>query len=101
MDAISKNPWAHTILIVLGLVIAVFGFINPRFDDVNDRIDSLDSSLNSLEAEVIANTAAIAHVASELDNIADMIIVAHTNGEVVVTESELRAIADRIPAPPE
>ena len=90
MDAMSKNPGLlYTILIVLGLVVAVFGFINPRFDDVNARIDSLDSSLNSLEAEVIANTAAIAHVDSKLDNIADMIIVAHTNGEV--TESELRA----------
>ena len=100
MDAMKKNPGLlYTILIVLGLAVAVSGFINPRFDDVNARIDSLDSSLNSLEAEVIANTAAIAHVDSKLDNIADMIIVAHTNGEV--TESELRAIADPIPAPPE
>ena len=100
MDAMSKYPGVlYTFLILLGLVVAVFGFINPRFDDVNDSIDSLDSSLNSLEAEVIANTAAIALVDSKLDNIADMIIVAHMNGEV--TESELRAIADGIPAPPE
>lgn len=95
-----KEKW-DSILILVVLLSTLLGIINPRFDAMERRFDAL-------EAKVDANTIAIAELESKIDavdtrfdnkfnNLANMMIVAHTNGDV--TEAELVAIWQRVIEP--
>lgn len=92
-----KSKW-ETILILITIVGSVMLLVNPRFDSLDDRIDSLEDKLDE-------NTIAITELGSNIkavevkfgnqfDNLADMMIVAHTNGDV--TEAELVEIWARV-----
>ena len=82
----AKEKW-DTILILVLLLAGLIGIINPRFDAIENR-------LGRLEDAVSANEKAIVQIDNKFDNLADMMIVAHTNGEI--TEEELRAIWVRV-----
>lgn len=95
-----KEKW-DSILILVVLLGTLLGIINPRFDALGSRFDTL-------EAKVDANTIAITQLDGKIDavetkfdnkfkNLADMMIVAHTNGDV--TEAELVAIWERVIEP--
>ncbi len=102
-----KEKW-DSILILVVLLSTLLGIINPRFDAMERRFDSMESRFDTLEAKVDANTIAIAELDSKIDavdtkfdnkfnNLANMMIVAHTNGDV--TEAELVAIWQRVIEP--
>lgn len=95
-----KEKW-DSILILIVLLGALLGIINPRFDTLEARFDSL-------EAKVDANTIAITELNGKINaldtkldnkfnNLADMMIVAYTNGNV--TEEALIAIWERVIEP--
>ena len=95
-----KEKW-DSILILIVLLSTLLGIINPRFDVLESRFDTL-------EAKLYANTIAITELDGKIDavetkfdnkfnNLADMMIVAHTNGNV--TEEELAAIWERVIEP--
>ena len=82
-----------------------FDSLEGRFDSLEGRFDSLEGRFDSLEAKVDENTLAISTLDSkidavdakfghQLDKLADMMIVAHTNGSV--TEAELAEIWRRM-----
>ena len=102
-----KEKW-DSILILIVLLSTLLGIINPRFDSLESRFDSLESRFDSLDAKVDANTIAITELDGKIDavetkfdnkfnNLAEMMIVAHTNGNV--TEEELVAIWERVVEP--
>ena len=102
-----KEKW-DSILILVVFLSTLLGIINPRFDAMERRFDSMESRFDTLEAKVDANTIAIAELESRIDavetkfdnkfnNLANMMIVAHTNGDV--TEAELVAIWQRVIEP--
>lgn len=95
-----KEKW-DSILILIVLLSTLLGIINPRFDSLENRFDTL-------EAKVDANTIAITKLDGKIDaaetkfdnkfnNLAEMMTVAHTNGNV--TEEELVAIWERVVEP--
>lgn len=109
-----KEKW-DSILILIVLLSTLLGILNPRFDALENRFDTLESrfdtleaKFDTLEAKVDANTIAITQLDGKIDavetkfdnkfkNLADMMIVAHTNGNV--TEEELAAIWERVIEP--
>ena len=95
-----KEKW-DSILILVVLLGTLLGILNPRFDALESRFDTL-------EAKVDANTIVITELDGKIDaveakfdnkfnNLANMMIVAHTNGNV--TEAELVAIWERVIEP--
>ncbi len=82
----AKEKW-DTILILVVLLGGLIGIINPRSDAIENRLGRLENAAS-------ANEKAIVQIENKFDNLADMMIVAHTNGEV--TEEELRAIWERV-----
>lgn len=112
-----KSKW-ETILILITIVGSLVLLVNPRFDSLDGRMDTLEDRMDSLEAKVDENTVAITNLDSKIDaveanlnskidtveakfdnrfeNLANMMIVAHTNGNV--TEAELVEIWERVNA---
>ncbi|MCY3781741.1 MAG: hypothetical protein OXG78_15610 [Chloroflexi bacterium] len=108
-----KEKW-DTILILVVLLGGLVGIINPRFDsleanlntkiaavetNLNARIDAVETNLNARIDAVETNlNARIDAVETKFDNrftsLAEMMIVAHTNGEA--TREELLAIWQRV-----
>lgn len=82
----AKEKW-DTILILVLLLAGLIGIINPRYDAIENRLGRLEDAIS-------ANEKAIVQIDNKFDNLADMMIVAHTNGEI--TEEELRAIWERV-----
>ncbi len=82
----AKEKW-DTILILVVLLGGLIGIINPRSDAIENRLGRLEKAASD-------NDKAIVQIENKFDNLADMMIVAHTNGEV--TEEELRAIWERV-----
>ena len=102
-----KEKW-DSILILVVLLGTLLGILNPRFDALESRFDVMESRFDTLEAKVDANTIAITELDGKIDaveakfnnkfnNLANMMIVAHTNGNV--TEAELVAIWERVIEP--
>ncbi len=109
-----KEKW-DSILILVVLLSTLLGIINPRFDAIDSRFDAIDSRFDAmdsrfdaLEAKVDANSLAITALDGKIDaldtkfdnkfnNLANMMIVAHTNGDV--TAEELVAIWERVVEP--
>lgn len=92
-----KSKW-ETILILITIVGSVVLFVNPR-------LLSLEGGMDNLEANVDDNAVAISELGGNIDvveakfgnkfeNLANMMIVAHTNGNV--TEAELVEIWERL-----
>ena len=101
-----KEKW-DTILILVTIVGTVLGMlhfaINPRLDALEasfgTKIESVESSLTSkIDSVESSLTAKINSVEAKFDNkfssLANMMIVAHTNGEA--TREELIAIWERV-----
>lgn len=98
----AKEKW-DTILILIVLLGGLVGIINPRFESLET---SLNSKVDEVRTELIAKIDAVETklisrvdaVETKFDNrfssLAEMMIVAHINGEV--TREELMAIWERV-----
>ena len=117
-----KEKW-DSILILVVLLSTLLGIINPRFDAIERRFDTLeakvdantiaitglDGKINAVETSLTSKIDAVeANLNSRIDavetkfdnkfnGLAEMMIVAHTNGDV--TEAELVAIWERVIEP--
>ena len=119
--------WIQTLGIILGIVVAGWGpiivlfiWLNGQFTGIQGQLTSLSSEIAQVDTSLTARidavksslTSRIDSVESSLtaridavetkfdnkfDNLADMMIVAHTNGNV--TEAELVEIWGRIKVP--
>ncbi len=90
-----KEKW-DTILILVTIVGTVLGMLHFA---INPRLDALESSFTSkIESVEASLTSKIESVEAKFDNkfssLANMMIVAHTNGEA--TREELIAIWERV-----
>lgn len=92
-----KSKW-ETILILITIVGSVILLVNPRFHSLEDRMDSLEAKVDEHTAAITKLDSKIdaveAKFGNQFDNLADMMIVAHTNGNV--TEAELVEIWARV-----
>lgn len=117
-----KEKW-DSILILVVLLGTLLGIINPRFDAIESRFNSLEAKVdantvaitelngkidalelkfdNKIDALELKFDNKIDAVESKFDNkfnnLANMMIVAHTNGDV--TEAELVSIWERVIEP--
>lgn len=92
-----RSKW-ETILILLTIVGSVFLLVSPRFDSLEGRLDSLETKVGE-NTEAITKLdskigAVEAKLGNQFDNLADMMIVAHTDGNL--TEAELVEIWRRV-----
>lgn len=102
MISAVKEKW-DTILILVVLLGGLVGIINPRFNsletNLNTKIDQVTTELTArIDAVETKLTARIDAVEAKFDNkfnsLAEMMIVAHINGEA--TREELVAIWERV-----
>ena len=86
-----KEKW-DTILILIVLLGGLVAVINPRFDSLET---SLNSKVDEVKTELIAKVEAVETKFNyKFNNLAEMMIVAHINGEA--TREELLAIWERV-----
>jgi len=91
MISAAKEKW-DTILILVVLLGGLVGFINPRFDSLET---SLNTKVNEVKTELVAQVDAVeVKFDNKFNSLAEMMIVAHINGEV--TREELLAIWERV-----
>ncbi len=91
-----KSKW-ETILILLTIVGSVVVFINPRFDSLEAKIDANRAAIAANTSAITANASSISRLDNKFNNLADMMIIAHTNGNV--SEAKLVAIWERAEKP--
>ncbi|MCY4537906.1 MAG: hypothetical protein OXE52_06710 [Chloroflexi bacterium] len=88
-----KEKW-DTILILVVLLGGLVGIINPRFEALEAN---LGAKINVLDVSLSAKIDAVdAKFDNKFDKLAEMMIIAHTNGEA--TREELIAIWERLAA---
>lgn len=91
----SIPRWVQILGLILSVTVAGWGPIVGMFIWLNGQFSDISSNLARIESSVTAKIETVeTKFDNKFDNLSDMMILAHTNGEV--TEAELVEIWEKV-----